>query len=410
MEITMADEQLDDLAILEADSKEQETDLSELGDISDESSDESSELGAEDKTEEKEDADKDKDKEGDKKEDEEPEPDEEEKLAQGRLTFKQITEKFPTLFKEFPQLRHTFFREQEYAKVFPTVEDAQEAASKAENYSYLESDLLTGNSSNLLLSISKANPEAFDTLVDNIIPTIYSVNKDAFYRVTRPIVSNAFRAAFNEGTQTGNKNLVLAAQHLNRFIFGSTDIDDIRPTVQSKQPDAEREKFERERTTFMQQRATEFESGVQSEVRKELNKLASAGLDPENKLSEFLRSSIIDKTIEQIGSVLSKDTRHMATMNSLWKRAMQGGLSPEFKARIIQTHIGRVKELLPTIRAKVRSEALGTSKSKDKTIIKRPDGSSSGTGNQASGEINPRKVDWRKTSDLDILNDNVKLK
>lgn len=402
--ITGSEVKLTDLEIL--DTKEQDTDLSELGDISDtaDTDDESDELAGESTDDSKEEEVK--EPEAEAEAEAETEADEEEKLAQGRLTFKQITEKFPTLFKEFPQLRHTFFREQEYAKVFPTVEDAQEAATKAENFSYLEADLLAGSPTNLLKSISQAAPEAFEKLVNEFLPSVYSLNKDAFYSVTRPILSNALKAAFNEGTQDGNKNLVLASQYLNRFLFGSTDIEDTKVITQRQQPDSAREKFEQERSTFFKQRSEDFENDVHKTVRNELKKLSSAGLDPENKLNEFTRSSIIDKIIEQVGSVLSKDTRHQATMNSLWKRALQSGLSPELKSRIIQTHIARVKEILPTIRAKVRSEATGIAK--PKTVIKRPSGA--GIGTQSTGAINPHKVDWGKTSDLDFLNDNVKMK
>jgi len=45
-------------------------------------------------------------------------------------TYKEVHTKFPTLFKEFPNLRHTIFREQEYTKLYPTVEDAKDAKDK----------------------------------------------------------------------------------------------------------------------------------------------------------------------------------------------------------------------------------------------------------------------------------------
>jgi hypothetical protein len=234
------------------------------------------------------------------------------------------------------------------------------------------------------------------------------MNKDAFYQVTQPILTNALRAAFNEANANGDKNLAVAAQYINRYLFGKVDIDDTKPIRQEKAPDPERQQFEQERQQFIQQRMTEFESDVHATVRGEMEKLISTGLDPKNELNEFTRKTIVKETLAQIGAVLTKDSRHTATMNSLWRRAMQSGLSAEHKARIMEAYIGRAKELLPTVRAKVRSEAIGTPKPKTTSTIKRATGT--GVPARTSGQLSSKKVDWGKTSDLDILNDNVKFR
>lgn len=396
-------EQLGDLDILnQVDETEQESDLSDLQETPEKKEAEETEEATEEVTEEvteEEDA--------EEKVEEEPEPDENEEIAQGRLTFKEVSKEFPTLFKKFPALRHAFFKEQEYSKVFPTVEDAQEAHKKATDYAYLERDLLSGEPKQLFSAVAQTSPEAFGKLVSKVLPAIYEVDKDAFYEMTEPILKNALQAAFREGnssdTQDG-KNLALAARYLNKFLFRSTEIGDAQPVIREKTPDPERVKFEQERNQFQEQRFHDFRENIVETIQKELSKLTINGLDPENKLNEFVRKSIIKETIEQIGSVLEKDSRHLATMDSLWKRARLNGLTQEHKARILQTYLGRVKEILPVIRSKVRSTATG--ETKVKTAIKRPTGT--GTGTQSPQPLNPRKVDWNKTSDLDILNDNVK--
>src|SRR6266404_1233667 len=58
--------------------------------------------------------------------------DEEEELEKlkvpfDRPTLKAIKEKYPNLFKDFPQLRDGYFRELQYTAIFPTIEDAKEA-------------------------------------------------------------------------------------------------------------------------------------------------------------------------------------------------------------------------------------------------------------------------------------------
>jgi hypothetical protein len=397
----MADEQLDDLATLNDDSSNEES-------TGEETQEETSEETTEEESGEESD--------GEQSEEEKSaasgkvpaeEETEEQRAAAERLRFKDITAKYPNLFKDFPHLRHVFFQREEYAGLFPTVEDAREAAQKAESYSYLEADLLQGNPQNLLASVAQVNPQAFRQIVEQFLPTVYGMSKDTFYEVTQPILTNALRAAFNEGSSNGDKNLALAAQYINRYLFGKTDIDETRPVTRERQPDPERQKFEEERQQFVESRKNDFTLDVQKSTRDELVKLVSAGLDPKNELNDFTRQSIIDKTLAQIGAALQGDARHMAMMMSLWRRAEATGLSAEHKARIIQAFIGRAKELMPAIRAKVRSEATGNTK-RNITPIKRTTGT--GVPNRTSSTPSAKKIDWGKTSDLDVLNDNVKLR
>lgn len=403
----MSDEQLGDLEILDKATEESE-ETPERGETSEEEApkeESEEELEGEKSEEEKPEGEE-------EKVEEEPEPDEAEKLAQGRLTFKEVTTKFPTLFKEFPALRHAFFREQEYSKVFPTVEDAQEAAAKAADFSFLEQDLLSGEPKNLLASVAQVSPEAFGKIASKIMPAIYEVDKDTFYEMTEPILKNALQAAFKDGSSSGTqdgKNLALAAQYIHRFLFRTADISNEQPAIREKAPDPDRAKFEQERQQFQEARYYEFRQNIAATAEAEIRKMITDGLDPEKKLNDFTRKTIIKEVIEQIGSVLDKDPRHLATMESLWTRARKNGLTGEHKARILQTYLGRVKEILPTIRSRVRSEALGIKN--EKPAIKRPSGSSAATPTvQTPTTLNPKKVDWNKTSDLDFLNGNIKMK
>jgi len=85
------------------------------------------ELLVEEVPEEKEEEKKEEEKKEEAKEEEEEEEEEELELGPRRPSFKEIKEKYPDFFKTFPELREAFFRESEYTKIFPTVEDAKEA-------------------------------------------------------------------------------------------------------------------------------------------------------------------------------------------------------------------------------------------------------------------------------------------
>ncbi|MGA2957600.1 MAG: hypothetical protein ABSF48_17985, partial [Thermodesulfobacteriota bacterium] len=58
---------------------------------------------------------------------EEKEKEEDKKFPHERYSLSEIKEKYPEIFKEFPGLRDSIFREIEYTKTFPTIEDAKDA-------------------------------------------------------------------------------------------------------------------------------------------------------------------------------------------------------------------------------------------------------------------------------------------
>src|SRR3990167_6712893 len=63
---------------------------------------------------------------------------------------KEILAKYPTIFKDFPFLEKSYFREQKYAELLPTLDDAREAVERSETLKKFEGDLLNGNSESVL--------------------------------------------------------------------------------------------------------------------------------------------------------------------------------------------------------------------------------------------------------------------
>lgn len=325
----------------------------------------------------------------------------------GRLTYKDITSKYPKLFKDFPQLRHAFFREQKYAEHFPTVEDAEEASAKTQVFNAIESELQQGKPELILRAVTGMGK--LEQFAEQLLPSIYQTNKDAFYRITQPILQDALFAAAQEGSKSGNKNLYLATQHLAQFLFGTPEVVSSRDSrVQQKQEDPEKIQLQREKAQFFQNKAIEFEQGVAREAHSLLFREILDGLDPNNSLSEFTRKSMVREIYEQVGSELTKDSRHIATMNSLWKRANQTGLNPEMKERLVQAYIARAKELIPVIKGRVRQSASGK-KVEAKSSPKRMSGNAAVTKTGAVPS-NPKQIDWKSTSDLDILSGKANLR
>src|SRR3990167_3641399 len=86
-----------------------------------------------------------------------------------RARRKEILAKYPTIFKDFPFLEKSYFREQKYAELLPTLDDAREAVERSETLKKFEGDLLNGNSESVLQSVLAQDKESFAKIVDNYL-------------------------------------------------------------------------------------------------------------------------------------------------------------------------------------------------------------------------------------------------
>jgi hypothetical protein len=121
--------------------------------------------------------------------------------------------------------------------------------------------------------------------------------------------------------------------------------------------------------------------------------------------------------ITDIGNTLGADPSHMRYMESLWSRARSNGRTEADKDRIIAAYMSRARSLAPQLRSKYVSEALGkrVRAAGDKvrrveSIPPRMANNGRESRNGGSQSYNPKSIDYRKTSDYDILNDDIKYK
>ena len=106
-------------------------------------------------------------KEGDSEEDEEEEqededdelkdleeelegPTEEQLELMTPVSRREILKKYPNLFKDFPYLERSYYREREYTELLPTVEDAKLAVEKSQILDAFEQDVANGNIQTIL--------------------------------------------------------------------------------------------------------------------------------------------------------------------------------------------------------------------------------------------------------------------
>lgn len=318
---------------------------------------------------------------------------------------------YPDIFKKAPELKQVIFREQSYAESFATPDDAKEAAERLEIFAPIEQGLLAGRASELLESLHNTDKELAEKVAINFLPELHKRNPEAFYKAVDPVVKNLLNAAFADARSRDDKNLENAARWLSKFIYGSFEIP--QNQAQPSRPDPEREALETEKRQFAQQRFVAARDEVLSNSVGEVITNVSKTIDPEGKLTPFMKDTLTQKVMETLDGVLKNDQRHMNAMASLWRRAVKANFTPEWKARIRSAYLARARQEIPGAIAKVRKEAgMGALKAQQKPAEKPAAFSPQPAAGRPiprkiDGPVDPKRVDWKRTSDMDILNGRI---
>lgn len=352
------------------------------------------------------------------KEEEEEEPEKTTQFPYDRPSMQDIKKEFPDIFKKFPSLRDVYYREQEFSQIFPTIEDAQTASTNAEAYNNLSDKVLNGKSEEFLSAVKDADGKAFTKLATSLLPSLYKISPDVHWQATAPLMQNLVRGFFIEGEKRQNDNIKNAAEYLADFIFG--DIRYAHQGVKQQPEESEESKqLKKDREEFESQKYMSFFSSVKSGLDDQmLNAIDAKKVDPDKIFSQFIRDTIVGKVRSEVDKQLAADKAHMKYMASLWEKAKNEGYSDGWKSRIQSAYLARAKSLIPSIRARFVAEAQGSSArvaehkkaTLEKANSRREPTAGGKTSHEGNGQINPKRVDWSKTSDLDLLNGNVSYK
>jgi hypothetical protein len=388
------DETKQDLADLDAPESEPETD-------DEEAEVEKDEAALEDDDEEKEEPEA--EAEGEEKDDDKEEVVE----AKGPATLKDIKAKYPNLFKEFPQLKSAFFLTPQFLEIFPDTESAKEAAEKVNEYNALEQTLVARGDPRLLVNtLGENNPKALRKIVENFGEAVRAVSPDDYIALSAPIIEELIYHAAKHGVKTGNKNLELAARHLANFVYANGgDIPDISKRAARSEPSDAEKQLVKEREGYQQKEFTRALGEVGIAASNDLDRILGNKLDG---LTSFEKRAIMKDARAEVDRSLGADKAFQNSLRALWARAADGGYSDEAKSRIKRAWLDRARLIAPGIRNRLRQEALGARNpskgDSEKSGQKRPFmGQGAKTNGKAPGFSNPKKIDWAKTSDRDIL-------
>lgn len=395
-------------------------DLADLDDIGQEGKDKPEPKSEEEEDEDLEDKDRkeldkedEEEEEDDEKEDEEEKDEEEEEKPSPDVgtmpRYSEINKKYPGVFKDFPQLRSALFLAPKYQEIFSDPEAAQESANKSREYDEMEANIVgKGDPSYLLQVLSENNPKALKAVVENFGEALRRVAPDEYTNLTTPIIEELLAVASRHAQKTNNKNLHLAARHLANYVFANGgDIPDPSRRIKPGPSEAEKQ-LETERASYAQRELDRALADIGKEASPELNRIIS---DKLTGLSDFEKRALIREAREEVDRRLGSDKAFQNIMAGLWKRAAESGYSDDSKSRIRRAWLDRARAIAPSVRNRLREEALGAKdpnreKRKGEDQKKRTfpgKGGPSSSGKSRSGFADPKKIDWGKTSDEDIL-------
>lgn len=345
---------------------------------------------------------------------EEPEPEKVLDTIYTRPSIAEIKGKYPDLFKDFPSLRDVYFRERAFNELFSSVEEAKEANENDGAFRTLREDIFNGDGTKLFAAL-KQDGETLNKFSASLLPTLFKASPEAHWKAVTPLLENIVRTMHAEGESKNIEDLKNASLHISNFLFGGTEVAEGKKTFVEKAPDnsvrEERQKFEAERFNS-------FSSDLESTAVSSLRSLVEKNLDPDGIMTPFIKNNIIRETITAVDAQLTADKAHMRGMESLNRKAKENNYSSEYKSKIISAYLERAKSLVPSVRAKFVSEAMGTSKKVADNKLAKADAAKSRVDKTAGSKLSsdratqydPKKINWGKTSDEDILNGNVTTK
>ena len=317
-----------------------------------------------DDDEEEDDKDEDDDDDDDGKEEEEDKSDkegkkEEEEPVLARVEFKDIKSKYPAFFKDFPDLKHAFFREQQFSEIFPTVEDARKAAEVENAYAEITAAVVEGNVGKFLTELGNESADSVRTFSQNFLPAIREANKDLYFDIVAPQVQEFIKNVYRHGDKGKDDNIKNAAKIVHKILFGGA-YEDIEGEVSLV--DASRgkkdEAVENDKRNYFAGKYRALSSEVSKVCYDALDTEISKGLEDLNK-QPGLRKIIAKEVRTRILDEMEKDSLYLGRMNTIWKKEERNGFSGSNKSSFLTIFLGKAKTLVPRIRAEIRKETLG---------------------------------------------------
>lgn len=282
---------------------------------------------------------------------------------------KEILKEYPELFKKFPFLEKMMYRDREYTELFGSFDDAKEIAEqlgnakeiaeKSEIFNQFESQLLAGNTEEILKNVKAEDERAFNIIVDDYLPTLAKVDKDAYYHVVGNLNKRLIMEMFQEANDTNNDDLKQAALLVNQFIFGTAKFT--APTLRvdkTKETATEQSEVEQERLSLVRERFEGARDDLQSQVDNTLRATISDYIDPKGNMSPYVKKNAVSDAMKILTSSIASDSSVVKNLDRLWRSAFESKFNREELAKIKSFYLSKAKGNLKNAILKARAEAL----------------------------------------------------
>lgn len=332
---------------------------------------------------------------------------EDEELKAAPITAKalvsRIKEADPTFFKKNPEVRDAIFQASQYSELFSHPDEAKAVVENYQNFENLAQGILEGKADQLLHTIDTTNKSSVKLFAESFPKALYNLDKTTFYEtLASPILTSALNEALASATKSGNENLKRSIAHISQFLFDSPTI----PRKQQSPIDPEKIELQKKLQQTQIERYSDVKEEVQgvaySDVVRDIAKDVPKDVNPK------LRDAYVREVMDTLEGTLQNDQNHIRRMNNLWDSLVSSGFSNRGKKQLYDAWTSRAKLVLPGIITQVKPSYF-TNGAPKKVVTKEqiPQG---GSGSTKSAKVSPGKIDWSKTSDLDILNKTPKLK
>lgn len=333
----------------------------------------------------------------------------EEKEAEARITHASDLKKaYPDIFKKFPDVKAALYRDQEYSDRFASPKDADTIIAKSKILDIIENDLLVeGNPTELLNTVKKNNPESFKKVAFSILPYLAEADKETYLELAAVPIKQLIRSMCAKFGKDTNEHK--AALYVHRYFFDNTDVAaKVKAEEKNVTTKSERElEYDKKIQAIDQREHDNFFNATNASYVARLTKEFRAGLESDDRLSDWLKGTLVEKGLADIKTQLNSDPRFKRQMESLWAQAKTSSYSNDLKSRIVTAALARAKSLVPKVRAKLIADALGK-KVKDKKDKEQDDKKDKTNVRKFEDKKSNRQVPAPKKqlTDLDILRGN----
>ena len=338
------------------------------------------------------------------------ESDEDEFTYTATPTASELKKTFPDLFKKYPSLEKTIRRESHYAEVFPTIQEARDAAEQINSYRQVESELNSGSISGILNSLKKSNSKAFGQVTGGILETLKEIDQEAFYEVTTQNVSRVLGNAFNKfkgaDKESGDYQVALAAQILYKYITnGDTKVGE-QPIARREEVNPKEAELTKKEQEFEVRRFNSATTEVNSKVKSIAQASVEKAIDPRDVMTPFAKNAAIKQCMDELVEEIQTDGRFNKLLVSAWTQSRSEDYSDASKAKIRKMLLSKAQNVLPAIIQRIRNEAVkGSRKSREESNDEKPLGRGRPTGStsKTSGSNGKDKTVPANMSTRDFL-------